>query len=167
MPTLPRFEITFESGKLVKELYGNSRFFFTINRSALCRLWTSAIAAFLVLRHSSLMGAIACVGLIILGPGGEASPVARGEEVLLAVYDLAITTFRARGVVHRGCTPCPHPVKQEPRSSPSGGSGRRGVPRHIGGGRHSVPHHQPSGGSRGRGGVPHRWCGGVGGDRCQ
>jgi len=54
MPTLPRFDRTFESGKLAKDLPVNSRFFFVANLSAFCRVCTSANAAILMLRRSSL-----------------------------------------------------------------------------------------------------------------
>jgi len=76
MPTLLRFAITLEFGKLVKEIPENSSFFFAVNLSALCRVWTSAVAAFLVLRRSSLMGAAVCASLIIPGDVGEAGGAA-------------------------------------------------------------------------------------------
>jgi len=62
MPTLPRFDKILESGKLVKELPVNSRFFFAANRSAFCRVWASANAAFLELRRGALMGAAVTAG---------------------------------------------------------------------------------------------------------
>ena len=81
MPILPRFEEILESGKLVKELPGNSRFFFACKRSALNSAWTFAVAAFLELRRSALVGAVGAVtpaprstGAVTPAPRAAASP---------------------------------------------------------------------------------------------
>ena len=93
MPTLPRFDTTFESEKLVKDLPENSRFFFAASFSALCRVRTSAIAAILLLRRSSLLGAAGIAE-------GAAKVVEVGDEVgerAVAGGDVGTTTAAVSG----------------------------------------------------------------------
>ena len=97
MPTLPRFEIIFDSGKVEKEV-PDSRFLFATRRSALCRVCVSAIAAALVLRRRVLVSFVATTR------GGAASKAASARSVSTKTEVASMAS--GAGVVSSRCCGC-------------------------------------------------------------
>src|SRR6185503_8152070 len=78
-PTLPRFEITCESEKLVKDVPG-SGFFFAATCEVLCRVCSSALSLFLMLLRALVVLIGSAVGGAGVGTTSGAGPPPPSNE---------------------------------------------------------------------------------------